>query len=105
MIFSSFNTDDLTVSFFIVTNIIIPINANVPLIDIIINIIVQPYFLPINVQNGTTNILLMLNPININAIALALFSGLTILAANIEPIPKNEPCANEVIIRLVIMNP
>ena len=70
---------------------IIPINAKAPMTDIIINVIGQPKFCPIKVPNGTPKILLMLKPININAIALARFSGLTILAANIEPIPKNEP--------------
>jgi hypothetical protein len=55
-----------------------------------------------NVPNGTPSTFASVRPVNISAIALARFSAGTSEAATTAPIPKNEPCANDVTTRAII---
>jgi len=62
----------------------------------------QPNSWPTNVPNGTPSTFASVRPVNISAIALARFSDGTSDAATTAPMPKNEPCANEVTTRAII---
>ncbi|MGF6922459.1 hypothetical protein OKW28_006656 [Paraburkholderia sp. 40] len=62
----------------------------------------QPNCWPMRVPNGTPSTFASVRPVNISAIALARFSAGTSEAATTAPMPKNEPCANEVTTRAII---
>ena len=62
----------------------------------------QPSSCPTKVPNGTPSTFDSVRPVNISAIALARLSTGTSDAATTAPIPKNEPCANDVTTRATI---
>ena len=57
------------------------------------------------VPSGTPSTLASARPVNINATALARLSCDTSDAATTDPMPKNEPCANDVTTRAIMRQP
>src|SRR5262249_54528541 len=70
-----------------------------PIITTAQNVARQPAAWPSAVPNGTPSTLARVNPVNISAIACALFAGGATLAATTAPSPKNAPWENAVTIR------
>ncbi len=87
------------------TSAVTPSADNTPSTATIQNVARQPNSWPMNVPNGTPSTLASVSPVNISAIALARFSAGTSDAATTAPMPKNEPCANDVTTRANISKP
>ncbi|KGD16401.1 putative lipoprotein [Burkholderia pseudomallei] len=82
-----------------------PANDATPSAATIQNVARQPSVWPTKVPNGTPSTFASVSPVNISAIALARLSALTSDAATTAPMPKNEPCANDVTTRATISIP